>query len=572
MRVLVLLLLGVLPLTSALAATAPLTQPNAYAVVIGISQYREEVIPKVAYAVKDAEAMAQMLEKQAGIPKAHIRLLTDSKATSADLRSVGSWLKMRVTSASVVYVYYAGHGTPNTKTAESYLVPWDGHPDYPDGLYPLNDLYTTLSQLPVKEVLVVLDSCFSGAAGRSVLAKGARPMVLSMESQTLASHNMIVLAAATGNQISSDYDKAGHGLFTHALLTGLQGAADTNNDGLVTVKELYPYVRERVATLAVDELNREQTPVLFPSEQALGARSALPIAMAIQRAPEVLKKPMASLSQAEQELKALEAQEQAVDTQAKQAEVQRKIEAKKQQIADKQKKLEVASLPSYSAPKELGRQITGQDGAPMLLVPEGEFLYGDDKQRLSLSAFYMDKFEVSTALYAKHLGATGAQAPSEWPTSVLVSQGQKPVVGVSWHEAEAYCRAYEKRLPTEQEWEKAARGTDGRLYPWGNEEPTSRHANFGKFNKNSKDSGFNNYGVLITVGSLEAGKSPYGIYDLAGNVWEWTSSDYDDTHKVFRGGSWFINAVNLRAARRLSLTPLLRTDDLGFRCAQDRPN
>ena len=365
MRVLVLLLLGVLPLTSALAATALLTQPNAYAVVIGISQYREETIPKVAYAVKDAEAMAQMLEKQAGIPKAHIRLLTDSKATSADLRSLGSWLKMRVTPDSVVYVYYAGHGTPDTKAAESYLVPWDGHPDYPDGLYPLNDLYTTLSQLPAKEVLVMLDSCFSGAAGRSVLATGARPMVLSMESSTLASHKMIVLAAATGNQISSDYDKAGHGLFTHAILTGLQGAADTNKDGLVTVKELYPYVRERVATLAVDELNREQTPVLLPGEQILGARSAMPVAMVIPGTPEVLKKPTTSLSQVQQELKALEAQEKAMEAQGQQVDLQAQVAEKKRQLAekqrqidDKQKKLEVASLPTYSAPKENGTKIT----------------------------------------------------------------------------------------------------------------------------------------------------------------------------------------------------------------------
>lgn len=218
-------------------------QPNAYAVVIGISQYREEVIPKVPYAAKDAEAIARVLEVQGGVPKTHIKLLTDSRATYNDIRNhVTDWLRMRVKPESTVYTYYAGHGTPNPQTGEAYLVPWEGHPDFPSGLYPLNELYETLNKLPAKGVVVLLDSCFSGAAGRSILAKGARPMVISVENPLLASGKIAVLAAATGNQISSDYDKAGHGLFTSALLTGLQGEADADKDRLVTLRELFPYV------------------------------------------------------------------------------------------------------------------------------------------------------------------------------------------------------------------------------------------------------------------------------------------------------------------------------------------
>ena len=394
-------------------------------------------------------------------------------------------------------------------------------------------------------------------------------MVLSIDVPLAASKKVIVMAAATGNQLSSDYDRAEHGLFTHAVLTGLRGAADKDKDGMVTVRELFPYVREQVSATAAEELTREQTPVLLPGEQILGARSAMPVAMVIPGTSDVLKQPMASLSQAQQELKALMAQEKTLEEQGQQVDLQQEIAEKKRQLAEKQrqieeksKKLQVASLPTYSAPKELGREITGKDGAPMRLVPEGEFLYGEGNQRLSLSAFYMDKFEVTTALYAKHMGATGAQAPSQWPTSVLVSNGQKPVVGVTWHEAGAYCRAHGKRLPTEQEWEKAARGTDGRTYPWGNEEPTSRHANFNRME------GFNDYGVLTTVGFLEAGQSPYGIYDLAGNVWEWTSSDYNGSSKVLRGGSWYYRPQLVRSAYRFNTTPVARGDSIGFRCAK----
>jgi formylglycine-generating enzyme required for sulfatase activity len=230
----------------------------------------------------------------------------------------------------------------------------------------------------------------------------------------------------------------------------------------------------------------------------------------------------------------------------------------------------VTGLPSYSQPKQTGKEITGKDGAPMVLVPAGEFIMGsndggaDEKpeRRVTLEAFYMDKYEVTTTRYAAFMQATGRKEPGHWNEVRLASHGDRPVVGVTWHDADAYCRHYSKRLPTEQEWEKAARGTDGRKYPWGNDEPTSLHANFGK-------SGFNDYGVLVNVGSLEEGKSPYGIYDMAGNVWEWTSSDYDSNNKVLRGGSWLYVARYLVSTYRNRNLPTLRTSAVGFRCAQD---
>jgi formylglycine-generating enzyme required for sulfatase activity/uncharacterized RDD family membrane protein YckC len=205
----------------------------------------------------------------------------------------------------------------------------------------------------------------------------------------------------------------------------------------------------------------------------------------------------------------------------------------------------------------------GKDGAPMVLVPAGEFLYGDNNRRLSLPAFYMDKYEVTTRLYAAFMQATGREKPKYWNEVRLTSHGDRPVVGVSWHDAEAYCRHYGKRLPTEQEWEKAARGTDGRKYPWGNEKPTSRHANFDR----GRD--FQNYGVLVNVGSLEDGRSPDGIYDLAGNVFEWTASDYDHEQKMVRGGSWGAKAGHLVSANGLIADPAEKSNHLGFRCAHD---
>lgn len=139
------------------------------------------------------------------------------------------------------------------------------------------------------------------------------------------------------------------------------------------------------------------------------------------------------------------------------------------------------------------------------------------------------------------------------------------MIRIDWYDADTYCRQYGKRLPTEKEWEKAARGTDGRKYPWGNAEPSDRYANYGK----EVPSNLDYYSErLMAVGSYEDGKSPFGIYDLAGNVWEWTSSDYEQRVKEVRGGSWHDGPRNLGSAIQNVVEPSSRVPIGGFRCVQ----
>jgi formylglycine-generating enzyme required for sulfatase activity len=234
----------------------------------------------------------------------------------------------------------------------------------------------------------------------------------------------------------------------------------------------------------------------------------------------------------------------------------------------------------------LKAELTGNDGAPALLIEAGEFLMGDGEdeplRQVYVDAFYIDKYEVSLSQYAKFLEAHGGVRDGEyWSAADAARYRDLPVFGVSWRDADAYCRSLGKRLPTEAEWEKAARGVDGRVYPWGNEQPDSERANFAKGGGKPFTDG------LATVQSFESGASPYGVYNLAGNVSEWVADWYAEsfrtgdtrnpkgpesgTGKVLRGGGWYDGVQALRSTKRYFANPDIASDDRGFRCARDAP-
>jgi hypothetical protein len=243
---------------------------NAYAVVIGIEQYREK-LPKADFADRDAKLMGEYLTKVLGYPEENVIVRLNERATRTDLvKYFEDWLRNNVDPGGSVFVYYSGHGAPNSKTGEAYLVPYDGDPAFVESTaYPVKQLYAALEKLPAKDITVVLDSCFSGAGGRSVLAKGARPMVLSLENSVIATGKIVVLAASAGDQISSTYEEKGHGLLTYYFLKGLQGGGDLNKDGVIDIAELYEYVKPNVQKVARKQYNNEQTPQLLASPDLL---------------------------------------------------------------------------------------------------------------------------------------------------------------------------------------------------------------------------------------------------------------------------------------------------------------
>ncbi|GAB4504909.1 MAG: hypothetical protein Fur0043_19040 [Anaerolineales bacterium] len=234
-------------------------------------------------------------------------------------------------------------------------------------------------------------------------------------------------------------------------------------------------------------------------------------------------------------------------------------------------------------------EITDAKGVPMRLVPAGEFTMGsnsgyDEKpvHTVYLDAFYMDKYEVTNALYKACVDAGVCDPPKESNSHTRDSYygnpefDDYPVIYVDWNMAKAYCQWRGARLPTEAEWEKAARGTDGRTYPWG-EGIDCDKANYDGCK-----------GDTTKVGSYENGKSPYGLYDLAGNVWEWVADWYSDTYyqsspssnplgpssgqyRVLRGGSWGSDGDGVRSANRSDGASDLIYFLVGFRCARSLP-
>jgi formylglycine-generating enzyme required for sulfatase activity len=215
----------------------------------------------------------------------------------------------------------------------------------------------------------------------------------------------------------------------------------------------------------------------------------------------------------------------------------------------------------------------------MVLVSAGDFLYGDPTTSINLQdSFYIDKYEVTAGDYKScvdagvcaYNGGTGVSHTYD------NDKDDHPINYVDWNEATAYCAWKGKHLPTEQEWEKAARGTDGRTYPWGEDAPDGTRSNYWNsgdvYDNGTTPVGYYN-GVNILAGGTTStvnSPGPYGAYDMAGNVFEWTNSwlSIDMNYRVLRGGSFSVNADSLRASVRSGGSPGYRGSYYGFRCAQ----
>jgi serine/threonine-protein kinase len=231
------------------------------------------------------------------------------------------------------------------------------------------------------------------------------------------------------------------------------------------------------------------------------------------------------------------------------------------------------------------------DGMGLVFIPQGSFTmgwkFGDPgefpEHRVTLDAFWIDKTEVTNRMYAACVSSGACELPANLASYkhqdyyANPEYAEFPVVYVNWQQATAYCAWADRRLPTEAEWEYAARGEENRLYPWGKEAPSKELANF------------NHLFIDTTrVGSFPDGASPYGVLDMAGNVAEWVSDWYFESYyarsakenpqgpaegmvRAFRGGSFANVGEKIRSSRRVHDDAIYSSSSLGFRCAKDAP-
>jgi formylglycine-generating enzyme required for sulfatase activity len=453
--------------------------------------------------------------------------------------------------------------------------------------------------------VVILDCCHSGAFAKGALGDS----VGTRDAFEGSGYGRVILTASDALELAWEggawqgEDRAS--VFTHFLVEGLRtGAADLDRDGKIALDELYDYVYERVLTSGY----AKQTPHKWAQKvqgQIVVARADSPKV----RLPAWISEALSSgafsarLAAVGELARLVEGNDKAL-TAAARAELKR-VGEDDDNAAVRGAALGAlgASSPvarpvsSVAAPSVVERResrpdvltITSPIHLELVRVPAGAFLMGSDpgkdedaredeqpQHRLDLPEFYIGKYPVTNAQYAAFVEATDHRAPGYWNHDGVPSgKSGHPVVKVSWRDAIAFCRwlswetGKEFTLPSEAEWEKAARGPDGRIYPWGNQSPTADLCNFAK-----------NVGGTTPVGTYSPqGDSPYGCADMAGNVWEWTRSlkrDYpydlgdgrEDLEisdwRVLRGGAFLYSEGNVRCAYRDWFGPVCR-DPVGFR-------
>ena len=418
--------------------------------------------------------------------------------------------------------YFSGHGV-HSPDGLDYLAPLDGafnkaadeqpRIDFAS-LLPMHWINEQLRLSGAENVFIITDACRSthGKDAPTLGGFGAGAVKDIVTVPQAVDQRVLLLQSCTEDQRSYLLPDRTGSYFTHFLTQGLQGGAAT--DGKVTVASLCVFVKEQVRKSVAGAENEVQVP-------RFTFTNADPSAIILAEKPKAI-------------------------------------------------------LPVRINPK---------DGAEMILIPAREFLMGSSdadklasngekpKHKVYLDAYYIYKNDVTVAQYRKFCTETRRTMPQAPPWDWIDNH---PVVNVTWADAKAYAAWAGAALPTEAQWEKAARGGDGRVFPWGNVWDA------GKCNNSVRTDWHKNH--TASVGSFAAGASPYGVLDMAGNVWQWCSDWYDEnyywnsparnplgpatgTERVLRGGAWFrFNAVFFRAAYRNSHDPTCRSNYYGFRC------
>jgi formylglycine-generating enzyme required for sulfatase activity len=559
----ILTVLGAAETTSALADDPP-PQGERWAVLIGVDDYAH--LNPLNYCGGDMLALRERLIRS-GFDADRVVLLHD-KAEKAKYRpskaNIETEIALILDSAEredVVLVAFGGHGVYRNGTG--YLCPYDANTDDPATLISLAKLYADFQRCPARFKLAIVDACRNNPVRGEGRTAEARDRALKFaQSIERAPDGIVVLNSCSAGQEAKADDDLKHGVFTHFLLKGWEGDADTDRDGVVTLGELFTYTGRQTADYVRLNYSAIQKPKL------LGELS-----------PEVLQFGLARLD---------------------------------------------VLPPAVPLAGEPGETITNSIGMKLALIPTGEFMMGSPdgeegrnkdegpQHRVRITRqFFMGVYEVTKAQFAKFVDATEHDAGSgfgysaqkkvveessqyTWRSWGVNQSDESPVVNVNWEDAQAFCRWLSRqegktyRLPTEAEWEYACRaGTVGRFSSGDNEVDLLRVANVG-------DASVVAYLPVVTWAiqsndgwpfTAPMGKfapNSWGLYDMHGNVHEWCGDWYGENYyanspedappgpstgsfRIARGGGFVSSVADLRCARRFVDAPSRRSCGVGFR-------
>jgi len=605
-----------------------------WALLIGINKYPNLAAKyQLNFAVDDAEAFAELLIRRFGFPENNVTVLKDEQATKSSILEAFASLADpdRIKENDCVLVFYAGHGQTVERFGGGtmgFLIPHDAKIDLskkpkPNEYYlsciSMDELYRISGLVAAKHILFILDACYSG--GVIAGERGLDTEVPGyMEKVAKASVQQMITGGSKGEE-TIELPEKGHGVFSYKMIEGLEnGIADWDNNGIITGSELGNYLR-----MTVPKMNPKQTPKF--GMQGEGEFLFLSQVEAELEEPEVITEITELASKAtlfvssKPDGASVYVDEQMLGRTPCTIKVDAGVAGKREVIvailedgyetkrykvtltAGKQEKLENINLVRLAVPLEGPQtsistepqikeqptiiELPGPEPEEiiyvddMVLIPAGDFQMGGGTggHTVYLDDFLIDKYEVTNAQYAKFMEATDHPAPANWKDKNL-NIPEHPVVGVSWNDAKAYCQWDGKRLPTEAEWEKAARGgLIGMKYSWG-DDVSNAHDKANIFSKNGNDI----WTYTAPVGSYDA--NGYGLFDMAGNAREWCEDIYDwgyysksplrnpkgpDTgsQRVVRDGCWKYDASYLVVWKRQGRSPTSKYDEQGFRCARD---
>ncbi len=581
------------------------------AICIGINNYEDNTFIKLEKAQNDAKELGKVLREFGQFDQVYVMtddldLRNEFYPRLSNIKRKMAFLKGLLDPQDLVVFSFSGHGISNAK-GEGFLLTADS---YSDDLYgsslKVSDIIQWLKEADVRKSLLLLDACREKfQEKKSINLNG-----LTAERFTQAEVGAVFYSTRSGWY--SYEDKQGNfGVFSRFVIEGLMGKADKttgNHDGIVTFSELSSYVEEEVYGWALKESKKQR-----PYTQILGEKYG-DLALSVYKKTSAGEYKPAILKTEEDENK---------------SEGIKKKKIPNDKPADV-RVIETKALRVYKNDKSYWEADYGE-GIIMVYIPAGKFPMGSNGEsdaekpihNVDLDGYWLSKTEVTVKQFRTFVNETKYLTEAEtWDGAYTLIKGNwkkkketnwknpgfeqadnHPVVCVSWHDAVKYCewlswtRDIKFQLPTEAQWEKGARGTDGREFPWGNHKPYYNgkyFANYVPAISESNSSHFIYYykydedGFYYTapVGSYPQGASPYGLLDMAGNVFEWVNDWFEGDYyyksapsknptgpvsgrqRVIRGGSWFSHGTTIRSALRSMDNPSELVSFTGFRLAQ----